>query len=48
MKTLYILFNGLLVSGGVLAQSCLPEGIIFETQAQIDSYILKSTNKYKS
>ena len=38
MKTLYILFIGLLVSGGVMAQSCLPEGIIFTTQAQIDSF----------
>ena len=38
MKTLYILFIGLLVSGGVLAQSCLPEGIEFTTQAQIDSF----------
>jgi len=38
MKTLYILFIGLLVSGGVMAQSCLPEGIYFETQAQIDSF----------
>ena len=38
MKTLYILIIGLLVSGGVLAQSCLPEGITFETQAQVDSF----------
>jgi len=44
MKTLYILFIGLLVSGGVMAQSCLPEGIIFETQAQIDSFQINYPN----
>ncbi len=38
MKTLYILFVGLLVSGSVMAQSCLPDGITFTTQSQIDSF----------
>ena len=44
MKTLYILFIGLLVSGGVMAQSCLPEGIIFTTQAQIDNFQINYPN----
>ena len=44
MKTLYILFIGLLVSGGVMAQPCLPEGITFTTQAQIDSFQINYPN----
>ncbi len=44
MKTLYILLFGLLVSGGVMAQPCLPEGITFETQAQIDSFQINYPN----
>ena len=38
MKKIYILFIGLLVSSGVMAQSCLPDGIDFYSQTQIDSY----------
>lgn len=38
MKKLYILFIALLVTGGVMAQGCLPEGIRFLTQSQVDSF----------
>jgi hypothetical protein len=44
MKTLYILFIALLVSGGVMAQSCLPDGIWFQTQTQIDSFQINYPN----
>ena len=44
MKTLYILCIGLLVSGSVMAQSCLPDGIIFTTQAQIDNFQINYPN----
>ena len=44
MKTLYILLFGLLGSSGVMAQGCLPEGITFDTQAQIDSFQINHPN----
>jgi len=44
MKTLYILFIGLLVAGGVMAQGCLPEGIDFTTQSQVDSFQILHPN----
>jgi acyl-[acyl carrier protein]--UDP-N-acetylglucosamine O-acyltransferase len=38
MKKLYFLLIGLLLSISGISQSCLPEGIIFETQYQIDNF----------
>ncbi len=38
MKKIYILFISLLSLGGAMAQGCLPEGIIFTTQEQIDNF----------
>jgi len=44
MKTLYILFIVLLVSSSVMSQPCLPEGITFITQAQIDNFQINHPN----
>ena len=44
MKTLYILFLGLLVSGGVMAQPCMPNGITFTTQEQVDNFQINYPN----
>ncbi|MEN8225059.1 MAG: T9SS type A sorting domain-containing protein [Bacteroidota bacterium] len=38
MKKIYTLFIVICVAIGLNAQSCLPGGIIFETQAQIDNF----------
>jgi hypothetical protein len=38
MKNLFILFVALLAWSCASAQGCLPEGITFETQAQLDSF----------
>jgi hypothetical protein len=38
MKKLLLLTALLVIQASVFAQSCLPEGITFETQAQIDSF----------
>lgn len=44
MKKLCTLFLASIIIGGLTAQSCLPEGISFETQAQIDSFPLDYPN----
>ncbi len=50
MKNLYIIFIALLLASGAMAQTkqpcstCLPEGIIFTTQAQIDSFPMNYPN----
>jgi hypothetical protein len=41
MKKLIVLFYVLITCNAVCAQSCLPEGIIFTTQSQIDSFQIK-------
>jgi hypothetical protein len=38
MKNLYLFITGLLISTFGISQSCLPGGITFSTQAQIDSF----------
>ncbi len=38
MKLMFIIITGVLISFTALSQSCLPEGITFSTQAQIDSF----------
>ena len=38
MKKIYTLLIALFFIGGAMGQGCLPEGITFETQAQIDSF----------
>jgi hypothetical protein len=38
MKKLYILLFALVPNHSLMAQGCLPDGIIFSTQAQIDSF----------
>jgi hypothetical protein len=38
MKKFYVLLFALLIVSGARAQSCLPEGIEFSTQAQIDNF----------
>ncbi|MCU0371231.1 MAG: hypothetical protein MUC31_07440, partial [Bacteroidales bacterium] len=38
MKKLFIFFTGVLISFSGLSQSCLPEGIYFESQTQIDNF----------
>ena len=44
MKKLYTLFIALFMVGGLTAQSCLPEGIEFTTQSQIDSFQINYPN----
>lgn len=44
MEKLYTLFIALLVTGGVMAQSCLPDGIVFTAQAQVDSFQINYPN----
>ena len=44
MKKLHFLFVALFVTTGAIAQSCLPDGIIFETQGQIDSFMVNYPN----
>ena len=38
MKKLYILLIALFIANGTMAQGCLPEGINFTTQAQVDNF----------
>jgi hypothetical protein len=38
MKKFFILLIALLIVNGAVAQSCLPEGITFSTQAEIDNF----------
>ena len=38
MKKLYVLLTLLFLINGVFAQGCLPDGITFTTQTQIDSF----------
>ena len=40
MKKFYILVVALFLASSVSAQSCLPEGITFTTQTQIDSFLV--------
>lgn len=44
MKKVFTLFFGLFLSFAGFSQSCLPEGITFETQAQIDSFQINYPN----
>jgi len=44
MKKLFLFFTGLFFSFTVSSQSCLPQGITFATQAQIDSFQINSPN----
>ena len=44
MKKIYILLFVLLVSSSVMSQPCLPEGITFSTQAQIDNFQINHPN----
>jgi hypothetical protein len=44
MKKLYILLIALVLVNGALAQGCLPQGIMFTTQAQIDSFQINYPN----
>ena len=44
MKKLYILLIALVLVNGALAQGCLPQGIMFTTQAQIDSFQIDYPN----
>ena len=38
MKNIFILLIALFMASGASAQSCLPEGITFTTQTQVDSF----------
>ena len=44
MKQSMLLIFGILLNIGSIAQSCLPEGIIFSTQGQIDSFNINHPN----
>ena len=44
MKKFYILLIALFIVNGTIAQDCLPEGITFSTQAQIDNFQINHPN----
>ena len=44
MKKLYILLVALFLVNGAMTQDCLPEGITFTNQAQIDNFQINHPN----
>jgi hypothetical protein len=47
MKNFFLFLIGLILSFAGNAQSCLPEGIVFSTQSEIDSFKSKYPNCYR-